>query len=562
VTFTVDPDHLPLQRLYRWERERATEIHLTQPLGDTVRDWTWAQTLEEARRIAAWLRAQGFEPGSRIGLYSKNCAWWLIADYAIWIAGHVSVPIFPTLTPASARQVLEHSASRACIVGRVDNWDLARTGIPERLPVLAFPGSPATDAVQWEDVLAQQAPLTGTPTRPGDDIATLIYTSGTTGAPKGVMHSFNTFAAVTRCLAEHPNIGVHDSDRLFCYLALAHVAERAIIEANAVYAGMRVYFNDNLQTFAADLARARPSIFFAVPRLWTMFQLGVFKRTPEGELRKRIDDPQQGHAVRQEILEGMGLEHCRFAAGSGATMPPSLLAWYEDLGLDIVEGYGMTENFGCCATNAPGDNRRGTVGRPWPGVDLRISGEGEIQMRAPWVMQGYFRDPERTRETFTGDGWLKTGDKGALDDDGRLRITGRIKEIFKTAKGKYVAPAAIENRLMTGGLIEAACVTGSDRPQPLALLMLSQTTRDALHSDATRKQQLEAQLRQQLETINDALDPHERLECLVVVSDAWTQDSGHLTGTMKLRRDAIEASYAAHFDAWAAQRSAVVWQGS
>lgn len=559
--WTVDPNHLPLQRLYRWECERPEEIHLTQPLGDTVRDWTWSQAMDEARRIASYLSRQGWEPGSRIGLYSKNCAWWMMADYAIWMAGHVSVPIFPTLTPASVSHILAHSEARACFVGRVDNWDVASSGIPDELPVIAFPGSPASTATNWESVLEAEAPLPGTPLRSGDDVATLIYTSGTTGHPKGVMHSFNTFGAVTHCLEAHPNIGLRADDRLFCYLALAHVAERAIIEASAVYAGMRVYFNDSLKTFAVDLARARPSIFFAVPRLWTQFQLGVFARTRQESLRALLDDPLNGTEARREILASMGLDHCRFAAGSGATMPPALLDWYHDLGLEIVEGYGMTENFGCCCTNAPGDNRLGTVGKPWPGVELRLSDEGEIQMRAPWVLKGYFRDPERTHAAFTGDGWLKTGDKGAIDTDGRLRITGRIKEIFKTAKGKYVAPAPIENKLQTGGNIEAACVTGADRPAPLAIVMLPATLRDAVRRDGVARDRLEASFTRELEVLNQALDPHERLECLVVVADAWTQDSGHLTGTMKIKRDAIEASYASQFDSWCEQRRPVVWQG-
>ena len=558
----LEPDNLPLQRLYHWERERADEIYLTQPLAGTLRDWTWAQTLDEARRVAAYLQSLGFEPGSRIGLYSKNCAWWLIADYAIWMAGHVSVPVFPTLTPGSVRKILDHSGACACIVGRVDNWELAKTGIPEGIPLLAFPGSPAeASAARWEDVISKYSPLQGNPLRDGDDLATLMYTSGTTGQPKGVMHTFNSFAAVGHGLQIHPQIGAFATDNLFCYLSLSHVAERMAIEANSVHVGSRVFFNDSMQTFAEDLRRARPSLMFAVPRLWVQFQLGIFARTPEAELKKLFADPAKGPVAKRQILEGMGLDKCRLPGGSGAAMPPDVIAWYRDLGLDLIEAYGMTENFAWCAGNVPGDNKLGTVGRALPGVEMRIADDGEIQMHSPWVMKGYYKDPERTREAFTDDGWLKSGDKGTIDEDGRLRITGRIKEIFKTAKGKYVAPVPIENKLQLGGNIEASCVTGADRPAPLAIIMLPAMVREAARSDPAQRAQLEASFTKRLDELNELLDPHERLGFIVLVADAWTQESGHVTGTLKVKRDRIDDSYSRHFDDWAGQAKPVVWHG-
>lgn len=561
--FEVTEQDLPLQRLYQWERERPHAIHLTQPLAGTVRDWTWSQAMDEARRIASYLRSLGLEQGSCVGLYSKNCAWWLIADYAIWIAGYVSVPVFPSLTPGTVKKILEHSGTRACIVGRIDNWESAKTGIPDGIPLLAFPGSPATGAVCWDEIITTQEPLSGNPVRDGHEIATLIYTSGTTGNPKGVMHSFHSLATVAHAMELHPGIAANASDRLFCYLALAHVAERAVIEANAVNVGSRVYFNDSLQTFSEDLQRARPSIFFAVPRLWVQFQLGVFARTPEAELSKLFDDPAAGPSMKKQILEQLGLDQCRLPGGSGASMPVNVIAWYQELGLDLVEGYGMTENFAWCSSNAPGDNKNGTVGRPHPGVDLRISADGEIQMRSPWMMKGYYRDPERTRETFTEDGWLKTGDKGAIDEDNRLRITGRIKEIFKTAKGKYVAPVPIENKLLLGGNIEALCVTGADLAQPLAIIMLPASVRETIFRDMTNqcKSQLENDFERRLEQLNAMLDPHERLGFIVLVADAWTQESGHVTGTLKIKRDSIDASYSQHFDTWVRKGKSVIWHG-
>ena len=203
----------------------------------------------------------------------------------------------------------------------------------------------------------------------------------------------------------------------------------------------------------------------------------------------------------------------------------------------------------------------GTVGKPFPGVDLRVSDAGEIQMRAPWVMKGYFRDPEATRNAFTEDGWLKTGDKGALTAEGRLIITGRIKEIFKTAKGKYVAPAPIESKIQLGGSVEAVCVTGADRPQPIALIMLPASLRRAVRHESETKAQIEASFAKRLEELNRLLDPHERLEFFVLVADEWTQDSGHLTSTLKIKRHSIETNYGAFYERWSALHRPVVWHG-
>ncbi|MET0658161.1 MAG: AMP-binding protein [Steroidobacteraceae bacterium] len=555
---TIDPNELPLQRLYRWERERPSDIHLTQPLNGKCRDWTWEQTLSEVRRIAAWLQQFGWEPGTRIGLWSKNCAWWLMADYAIWMAGYVTVPILPALTPDSARKIFEHSNVRACIVGHLENWHKARSAISPALPLLAFPGSPATEATQWNDVLTTHAPLAGKPLRDASDLATLIYTSGTTGMPKGVMHTFYTLAAVPRAMTQHPLVGLRSDDAYFCYLTLAHVGERWAVEANALYTGARVYFNESLKTFAEDLRRARPHLFFAVPRLWQQFQLGILSRLPEGQARL-IDDPVRGPELKRQLVQGLGLDRARLAGGGGATMPPALLEWYQNLGLDIVEGYGMTETFGCCTSNVPGDNRVGTVGKPWPGVELRISSDGEIQARAPWNMQGYFQDPEATSEVYTEDEFLKTGDKGLTDEDGYLSISGRIKEIFKTAKGKYVAPAPIENKLHVGGNIEAVCVTGADRAQPLAIVMLPAAIRDLVRRDPQKRAEIQQAFDAKLSEVNASLDPHERLQLIAIVADTWTQESGHLTSTMKIKRDRIEASYSDQYESWATEGTPVVW---
>ena len=240
-------------------------------------------------------------------------------------------------------------------------------------------------------------------------------------------------------------------------------------------------------------------------------------------------------------------------------MPPDLLRWYERLGLPIIEAYGMTENCAFSHATLPGVQRPGTVGLPYEGIECRLCPQyGEIQMRSPGVMLGYFKEPELTRDAFTSDGWLRTGDKGQLDAEGNLRITGRVKDLFKTSKGKYVSPAPIEDRLVMNGAVEACLVTGANLGQPLGIVMLNA---DAANRalDANSRQAMEDSLTQHLDSVNSQLDPHEQLDCLVVVSQPWTVDNGFITPTFKVRRNRIEEAYAGNFERWSAADRRVVW---
>lgn len=552
------PEHLPLARLYHWERERAHYPYLTQPMGGgVVRDYTWAQAMGEARRVAAWLKAQGWEPGSRVAILSKNCAHWLMADFAIWMAGYVSVPVYPTLTAESVRQILEHSEARACLVGKLDGWEAMHPGIPAGVLCFATPLSPPTPYLQWEQIVADTEPLAGEVIRDADELATIVYTSGTTGMPKGVMHSFGNIGWSTGAVTV--SSGITADDRMLSYLPLAHVAERWLVEAASIRAGFRVYFAESLDTFVADLRRARPTHFISVPRLWTKFQQGVFSKLPKKKLDVLFRVPVLGGLMKKKILAGLGLEHCRYAGGGAAPMPPSLIQWYRDLGLELLEGYGMTENFGCSHGSRPGRARIGYVGDVWEGTEHRLSPEGEVQTRGPTTMLGYFKEPAKTREAITEDGWLRTGDLGQIDELGRLRIVGRLKEQFKTSKGKYVAPAPIENRLSTHPAVEACCVVGADFPQPFALLMLNQDAVTASGADAAQRAALDTSLQEHLRAVNAGLDDHEQLDFFVVVPEPWTVENGFITPTLKVKRPAIEAAYAARFEGWAAAGTPVIW---
>jgi long-chain acyl-CoA synthetase len=348
-------------------------------------------------------------------------------------------------------------------------------------------------------------------------------------------------------------------DRYISYLPLAHVAERMLIEQASLRYGGHVFFAEALDTFVQDLQRARPTIFFSVPRLWVKFQQGVHSKMPAQKLQKLLRIPLLGGIVRRKILKGLGLDQCRIAAGGAAPMPADVLQWYRNLGLDLIEVYGMTENSGVSHSTLPGGRQTGSVGMPYDEVESRIDPEtGEIQMRCAAIMLGYYREPEQTAATMTPDGWLRTGDKGSIDSAGQLRITGRVKDIFKTSKGKYVAPAPIEDLLVLHPDVEACAVTGANLPQPLAIVMLSQeaVTRCA---NTEGKAALVASLQGHLAQINAKLDPHEKLDCLAVVTIAWTPENGFVTPTLKVKRARIEEAYGAQYETWTARHQPVVW---
>jgi long-chain acyl-CoA synthetase len=554
----VDRSDLYLERAYRWEKELANRRFMTQPLGGgRVREYTWAEAMAEARKIAQYIKSLNFPAKSNIAILAKNSAHFILFDLAIWMAGHSSVALYPTLTADIVRYILEHSESKLLFVGKLDTWDEMKPGVPQGLPCISCELSPKNDFTKWEDIVAKTPPIEGNPSRDPDETSMIIYTSGSTGKPKGVEHTFRTTAFAVKGF--QTQLGWKQDDRMLSYLPLAHAFERAAVEGPSIYMGFQLFFAESLETFVEDVKRCRPTVFHSVPRLWLKFQQGVLKKMPEEKLRRMLKIPILSGMVRKKVLAGLGLDAARLAVTGSAPIPPELIQWYRDLGLELLEGYAMSENFSYSHLSLPGKTRVGYVGNTLPEVQVRITPEGEIQVKSDATMKGYYKEPGLTAEAFTPDRFLKTGDRGEIDSEGRLKITGRVKELFKTSKGKYVAPVPIENLLNADRRIEQSCVFGANQPQPFAVIVLNEELRKQL-KNGTPKSDVEPGLAKLLADVNRQIPQYEQLELLVVAKDPWLIENGFLTPSMKIRRAIIEERYGPKIDDWYAARKQVLWE--
>ncbi|MEC5408529.1 AMP-binding protein [Paraburkholderia sp. MPAMCS5] len=543
-----------------WEQTQPDAVFLTEPMPDgRVIDYTWRQAGDEARRVAAYLQSLKLPPGSSIGIVGKNSAHWLFADLAIWLAGHVSVPLYPTASSDTARYVFDHCEIRVIFAGKLDGktdaWNEIRAAVPEGVLTIHMPMSPAAPGMRtWEDVAAAHEPLRDVHLPASADMATIIYTSGSTGRPKGVMHSFGGMFEYATRSGEFCGFTTHD--RVLSYLPLAHTAERCFIECNVLRHGFHVFFNDSLATFAQDLVRARPTAFISMPRLWTKFYQIVCAKVPAGQQALIHEQSPEAETLKKRLLGMLGLDAARIAFTGSAPLPCEISNWYRTLGLELLDVYGMTENLSYSHYSRPGLVRPGYSGQAMPGVQCRLGDNGEVMVKASTMMIGYYKEPALTADSFTDDGFFKTGDRGELDEIGRLKIVGRVKEIFKTSKGKYVAPAPIENKL-GHPKVEAVCVTGHGYPQPFALLMLGAEARNDMR-DAGKRSVLQGELQAMLDDANATLEAHEKLAFVVAVNDAWTTENGLLTPSLKIRRSFVEERYEHKMQQWSALGQTVI----
>lgn len=559
---TMQPDKTLLDYAYAHEHDKPDEVALVQPIGaGKIIEFTWAQAMDQARRMAAHLIDRGVPPGARIAILSKNCAHSIMAELAVWMAGGTTVALFPTESAQNIEYVLAHSEASLLFVGKLDGWPAQSRGIPGSLPCISLPLAAAAEFEAWDSIVRRTPPLTGRPSRASGQLAMLLYTSGSTGQPKGVMHTFRSITQVAERLVadEIEWLPAGLEWRMLSYLPLSHVYERATVECRFLCSGRgRVFFGESADTFIEDLRRARPTLFCSVPRLWLKLQQAILRAVPQERIDASMADPTHAADDARAILSGIGLDQVQVAISGSAPLPDTLLHWWRRLGLNLLEGYAMTEDF--CYSHVSTSERRsaGYVGAPRKGVETRIGDGGEILIKSPGRFAGYYRRPDLDAESFTEDGFFRTGDVGEQNAEGLLKITGRLKELFKTAKGKYIAPAPIENRLNAHPLVELSLVTGVGQAAPFAVLMLSEVHDPHVGEEAWRSK-ADEELRGLLRSVNDGLAVHERLRMLVVLRERWSIENGCLTPTLKIKRGRIEAQLRPRIDAWYAEPAEVLW---
>ena len=537
-----------LEVFYYWEKTTPANIFLRQAIHGVWKTWTYREAGYEIRKIASALTSLHLPPESNVAILSKNCAHWIMADIAIWMSGHVSLPIYPSLSASSIRQILEHSQTKVLFVGKLDNFPNQRPAIAKGIQCISFTLYGEQEGMQWDQLLSSNETLMRNVIPQGDKLATIKYTSGTTGTPKGAMFTFAALHETMACL-EQFDFAPGKQQRFFSYLPLAHVGERMLVELGAIYSGSTISFPESLETFSKNLAEVKPTVFFAVPRILIKFRETIETKIPN--LDQLISIPVVGTIIKRIIRKRLGLSQAQWIFTGAAPVPATLLAWFAKLGLQIREVYGMTENLAYSHINLK-SVKFGTVGKPWNNVEARLSKEGEIQVRHKGLMLGYFRERELTAQAFTEDGFLRSGDKGEIDGDGFWKIIGRLKDQFKTEKGKFVDPVPIETKILSNSDVELVCVVGPGIQQPLALVILTSTARKK------SREQLVKDISALLKEINANVESFEQLKAVVVLKDDWTIDNGLLTPTLKVKRHAVEKSYSSKYLEWSESREIVI----
>lgn len=532
------------------KKNHRINLFLRQPLNGKWKIYTYHEAGMEIRKIANALKALNLASGSNIAILSKNCAHWIMADIAIWMAGYISVPIYPTLSADGVKYILDHSDAKAVFIGKLDNYEKQRTAIPASVYKISFPFYGPNEGIYWNELLKGN-PVTDFMFPSHDDVASIIYSSGTTGTPKGAMLTFGAFDFVGKSLTTH--FGITKPERFFSYLPLSHIAERSYIQIGVLYSGSSISFTESLDKFSDNLCEVQPTLFGGVPRIFAKFQDGILARMPQRKLDTLLSIPLIAQIIKKVIRKRLGFKQTHLIVGGAAPIPVPLLAWFSQLGIEIRELYGMTENCGYSHGNHGKRAHIGTVGKPWPGIDIRFTEEGEILIKHPGLMKGYYKDEETTRLTFTADGYLKTGDKGVTDAEGYLTITGRVKDQFKTDKAKFIAPAPIELKFAVNKDIETICIVGMGIPQPIALVVLSDLAATKSRNDVI------AGLEETRAGVNATLEDYERVAKIVILSEHWTIENGLITPSLKVKRHAIEHLYASRYRTWYTYDETIIW---
>lgn len=528
----------PNEMILKWAAERPNEVYLKQIINRQFVEFTYAEVADQALKLVSALRGLGIQPGDKVALVSKNCAEWFICDLAMMLGDYVSVPIFPTAGADTIEYCVTHSESKALIGGKLD--DPASTqqvidAMPELISIaLPYDSAPQCQ-YQFKALIADAVPSEERPQHYDDKLMSLVYTSGTSGLPKGAMLTYGAFSWSVQQLINH--IGIQANDRLFSYLPLAHITERVYIFGSSIMGGVPTAFPESLDTFIEDVKMHRPTLFISVPRLWTLFQQRIQDKLPQKKLNFLLKIPFVNSLIKKKLAEGLGLDQARVLGCGSAPVSPALLDWYHSVGLNITEAWGMTESFAYSTINYPfRADKIGTVGNAGPGIELKIADDSEIMVRGKGLFSGYYKNDIATQESFDSDGWLHTGDIGAIDKDGYLTIQGRKKDTFKTAKGKFVSPVPIEKKLFEYSRVEMMCLIGLGLPGPILLVV----PHDFPHFDKERYARTTIKV---IARMNQELASHEQIKGVLMIKEPWSIENGVLTPTLKIKRHVLEQKY-------------------
>ncbi|MBT7622956.1 MAG: AMP-binding protein [Flavobacteriaceae bacterium] len=544
---------------YKWEEKLKNKPFLKQPFGDLWENYTWEQVGNMARKLSTGLKLMGLPEKSHIGLVSKNCREWIIADLAISMSGHISVPFFPTLKSYEIEKLLDFGDVSALFVGKLENWEEMKQGVRDDMPIIAFPHykdhSKISEGKQWYDFINEFDPQTEDFKPKLKDIWTIIFTSGTTGDPKGVVLTYETLYNTKRITEDGNPLKVDFSGNndFISYMPLNHIFERVVIEHSAFRFGGTISFVESLETFGQNLNDVKPTAFQGVPRIYSKFQEKILMKMSQKKLSTLLKIPIISFILKKKLRGALGMSRVRSLVTGAAAMPLELLDWYKSIGIYITNGYGMTENCATCTNLNPYQPLgRGSVGKATSGVDLKISEQGEILMKGPFTLTCYYKNEEITNQTLR-DGWLYTGDKGYIDDDGFLYITGRVKDIFKTSKGKYIEPGVLETYFGNINEFSQLCVVGLACDQPLLMAVPSELA-------IKNKESVSIKLAKILEEVNEKLDNYKKISKIILVKEDWVPENGMTTPTLKIKRAKIDEKFSDKYGEWEKSENTVIWE--
>jgi long-chain acyl-CoA synthetase len=585
-----DPQTLPaLFRRSQLEFDLPDALNFKR--GDEWRSLSSRTVIKRAGLIALGLHALGVRKGDRAAILAANSPEWTLADAGCQFAGVIDVPIYTTLTPDSVKYIIDDSESRVLFIQDLATLERIHSSIGECASLDYFicfgdsyPGDPTilslTElesrgrelAVESPGMIDEMFEAVGS-----DDIATLIYTSGTTGEPKGVMLTHANLTSNIHDASEKYSFS--EGDISLSVLPLSHVFERTGMYVYLRY-GMRVFYAESIEKVPDNLKEVRPTIFIGVPRIFEkVFERARLKAALSGRVNEMIFDwaidtakeyalatsggqaPAMSLAAKHSIADAVVYSRLReffggrlrFCITGGAALPDEINLIFTGAGISIMQGYGLTETSPVISSNNQAASRVGTVGRPIRNTKVRIASDGEIEVKGPGVMQGYYHKAAETKEAFTNDGWFKTGDIGEMDTDGFLKITDRKKELFKTSGGKYIAPSPIEQMIRSSRFVNQAVLVGDNRKFPAALIvpnfeMLESYARLKELAISTPGEFCNHPLiinlfARQIDEATSSLAQFEKIKAFTLLENELTVVSGDLTPTLKVKRRVVDDKY-------------------